>query len=388
MTSRLYYADSYLTEFTARPVSIDGTRVYLDRTAFYPTSGGQRHDLGALGGVQIVDVVDEEARVAHVLASAPTFAANDEIIGTLDWPRRFDSMQQHTGQHLLSAIFEDAFGYKTESVHFGDESATLDLDTEMVPAERLIEAERCANQAVLDHHAVTVVFENAATAAGLRKPSERDGEIRVVSIDGLDRSACGGTHVRSTAEIGPVLVRRAERYKKSCRVEFLCGWRALKSVRADHEALSRMAASMSAAIEELPALVSSQAEKLRAAEAERRKLGDALARHKARDLYDATEPDGSGVRRLLDRSSSMDELRALAHEVSRLHAAVFVGTVASPPAVVFAASEDTGVNAGAVLKAALAERGGRGGGSPRIAQGTVPTTDALEALVLQLAPKS
>ena len=384
MTRRLYYADSYQTDFTATVLSVDGHRVYLDSTSFYPTGGGQPHDVGEIGGERVVDVIDEQSRIAHVLVAPAPFSPNVEVRGAVDWRRRFDHMQQHTGQHLLSALFEEGFGHRTVSVHFGDESSTLDLDTETLPRDCVVEVQRRANQAVLENRTVTVAFEDAGRAAGLRKPPERDGEIRVVTIDGLDRSACGGTHVRSTGEIGPVMIRRVEKYKRLSRVEFLCGWRALDRSRADLDALTRMAASMSAATDELPSLVETQAQKLRAADSELRKLGEVVAGLRARELYNAAVPDGAGLRRLVDRSSPMDELRAIAQAASRLTRALFVGAMASPPAVVLAAAEDSGVNAGAVLKAALDRHGGRGGGSARVAQGTVGDVAALEALVSEL----
>jgi alanyl-tRNA synthetase len=384
MTERLYYTDSYLTEFTARVASVDGTRVYLDRTALYPTSGGQPHDLGTLGGAQVVDVVDEDMRIAHVLASAPTYASGEQVQGLVDWRRRFDYMQQHTGQHLLSAIFEDVAGCKTVSVHFGEGASTLDLDTDTLSADRCDEVARRANAAVLENRPVAVTFEDAATAAGLRKAADRVGDLRIVSIDTLDRSACGGTHVRSTGEIGPVVIRRVEKFKKIRRVEFLCGWRALDRARTDLQVLTRMATAMSAAIDDLPALVDSQLTSLRAADSDRRKLAEELAKHRARELHDAAAPDGTGLRRIADRTSAMDELRALAQAMSRLPRTLFVGATASPPSIVFATSEDTGIVAGTVLKAALAAHGGRGGGSPRVAQGTVDDVSALDAVVSTL----
>ena len=231
---------------------------------------------------------------------------------------------------------------------------------------------------------MTVAFEDARSAAGLRKPSDREGEIRIVSIDSLDRSACGGTHVRSTGEIGPVSIRKIEKTKKQVRVEFLCGWRALARARSDFDALTQMASVMTCGIDELPALVTAQAEHARVAEAERRRLGEELAKLRMRERWSATAPGDDGVRRILERSATMDELRALAQAASMLPRTLFAGSVAAPPAVVFAASEDTGVNAGATLKARLTELGGRGGGSPRAAQGTVPDSGALDALLAAL----
>lgn len=384
MTERLYYTDARLTEFTARVLEVAGERVYLDRTAFYPTSGGQPFDTGTLGEARVVDVVDETDRIAHLMDKPVRVSPGDELEGRVDWPRRFDHMQQHTGQHLLSAVFEELFGYRTVSVHFGDESSTLDLDVAALPKERALMAERRANELVFEHRPVTVTFEEASSAKGLRKAVDRTGVIRIVEIAGTDRSACGGTHVHGTGEIGPVVIRRIEKYKQATRVEFLCGNRALVRARADYDALTAMAASLTASIDEVPVLVAAQAVRLKEAETDARKRGEELAVYRARECYDATVPDANGMRRITETAASMDPLRVMAQAVSALSKAIFVGTVAAPPGVVFAASADSDLNAGALLKAALAANGGRGGGSPRVAQGTVADAAALQKVLLTL----
>ena len=387
MTERLYYTDAYLRDFDARIVdrANDGRTIYLDRTAFYPTSGGQPSDAGVLGGIAVTDVVDEGDRIAHVLAS-PAPAA-DTVRGEIDWTRRFDHMQQHTGQHLLSAIFADTFKLETVSVHFGAESSTLDLDTESLSQKTLLAAERLANLAVAEPRAVVVSFEDAATVTGLRKPPPREGELRVVSIDALDRSACGGTHVRSTAEIGSILLRGTERVRKTTRVEFICGLRALRAARANHELISALVLSLGVAPSELLAKTKAQGEELRAAQAARREAASELDGYRARELFHATPPDIAGHRRIIVHrdSGSVEELRSLAQAVVAIGHARFIGTLASPPTIVFATSNSPGgVDAGAVLKTQLAHHGGRGGGNARIAQGTVSTSEALDALVATL----
>lgn len=384
MTQRLYYTDAYTTTFTATVVEVAGDRVYLDRTLFYPTSGGQPHDLGTLGGEPIADVVDEDARIAHITARPSRLTVGQQVTGTIDWGRRHDHMQQHTGQHLLSAVFEDLFGHKTVSVHFSDEYATLDLDVDILSADRTARAERRANELVMEGHLVHVNFEDAATAKGLRKPSDREGEIRVVEIAGVDRSACGGTHVRSTSEIGPVTIRRVEKSKKQVRVEFLCGWRALARARTDFDALQKMATQLTCAVDELPALVANASEAARSADSERRKLAEWLAVYQVREMRAAATSDTDGVVRLHDTTATVDELRARAQAASLERQTIYGGFAGTPPTVVFAASDDSGVNAGAVLKAALTAAGGRGGGSPRVAQGSVPDTDAAMQVVSAL----
>ncbi len=386
MTERLYYTDSYLREFEARVVdrADDGRRIYLDRTAFYPTSGGQPFDTGWLGGVEVRDVAEEDDRIVHLLA-APL--AQDSVRGEVDWVRRFDHMQQHTGQHLLSAVIEDLFGYATVSVHFGRETSTLDLDSESFTAEQAIAAEDRANAVAVENRAVEVSFEDAATAAGLRKATSREGTLRIVTIRDLDRSACGGTHVRATGEIGAILLGRTERVKKQIRLEFLCGGRAVRRARADRELLVRLAGPLSAAPEELPALLDAQRAELKDTAAARRAAEEELDRYRSRELYEAATQGPSGIRTIVVRAEpgGLDRLKSLARSVTALPGAVFIGAIVEPPTALLATSEDSGIDAGTALKRALGEVGGRGGGNQRMAQGSVPAP-ALEAVLRGLEP--
>ena len=384
MTKRLYHDDSYLTAFQAVVLdrADEGRRVYLDRTAFYPTSGGQPHDTGRLAEADVLDVIDEGERVAHVL-SAPV--AGDAVSAEVDWARRFDHMQQHTGQHLLSAVLTDLYGFSTVSVHFGSEASTLDLDVGSISADQVIAAEARANRLAAENRAVSVSFEDAAEASGLRKASERTGSLRIVTIADLDRSACGGTHVRATGEIGVILIRRVERVRKAVRLEFLCGLRAVRRARLDHELLERLAGFYSARPDELPPLVEAQRADLKLVAAARRDVEVELDRFRAVELYDGALTDEAGVRRIVVRqeSGTLERLRGLAQAVAARPKAVFVGALAVPPGLVVAASEDSGRDAAALLKAVLGPAGGRGGGTARLAQGTLPP-EALEAAVLDV----
>ncbi|MEO7084851.1 MAG: DHHA1 domain-containing protein [Gemmatimonadaceae bacterium] len=389
MTNRIYYTDAYRAEFTASVVGVsaDGLTVYVDETAFYPTSGGQPHDLGTLGGVQVVDVIDEDSRIGHVLAAK--LGAAGTVNGVVDWTRRYDNMQQHTGQHLLSAVFEDLFGFKTVSVHFGDEYSTVDVETDSLSRAKLVAAEERANAIVGEARPVTITVEDAATAIGLRKASGRDGTLRVVNIEGVDRSACGGTHVRTTAELGPVMIRSVEKIRKATRVEFVCGTRALRRARNDFEALTHVATSLSASIEDAAPLVAASQERAKEAENAKRKLERDLAGFRARARYDAATPDASGFRTIVVRDAgSIGEIRDLAQASLALPKTVVVGALTTPPSVLFAASEDSGVDAGKVLKERLAAVGGRGGGSPRIAQGSVPDAAMIDSLIHRLVNRA
>jgi alanyl-tRNA synthetase len=388
MTDRLYYQDSYLTEFRARVVDVspDHKRIYLDRTAFYPTSGGQPFDTGQLGGLNVVEVIDEGDRIAHVLGAPliQTEATRGEVDGRIDLGRRFDHMQQHTGQHLLSAVLLEMFGAATVSFHLGAEACTIDVDRVLEP-DQLRHAERRANEIVFENRPVTVSFQHSSQDLGLRKPTEREGEVRIVSIDGLDRSACGGTHVRATGEIGPILLRKLDRIRGHQRIEFLCGRRAVARARADFEALSQIARVFSAPLDDVPAMVEAQRDKFQEADRIRRRLATELAQASGRALYAEMPPGTDGVRRLLRRVDSLtEESRAEAQSFTAAGPAVFLAPVENPPSILLAASQGSGVHAGDLLKGLLTAAGGRGGGNATLAQGSLPSKEALDQLVLTL----
>jgi alanyl-tRNA synthetase len=389
MTERLYYRDATLRTFSARLVEIadEGRKVYLDRTAFYPTSGGQPHDLGVLEGERVVDVVDEEDRVVHILAAPLKATTGSEVSGEIDWARRHDHMQQHTGQHLLSAVLDDLLGLRTVSVHFGAETSTLDVANasatgNLLPAETLANVESRANALVSEARTVQVTFEDSAQAIGLRKASDRDGVLRIVTIEGLDRSACGGTHVARTSEIGPILLRRQEKVRQGLRIEFVCGERALRRARRDLELLGQVARAFSGSIDDVATLVEGQASQLKELQSENKRLGESLARYRAVELHNAAVPRPDGLRVVVERmTSGVDSARSLALAFAPLEKAMFVAVSANPPSIMVATSADSGVDAGKVLKPLLENVGGRGGGSARLAQGSVPLVEALEGVV-------
>jgi len=374
MTERLYYDDSYLKRFRARILerSPDGCDVYLDRTAFYPTSGGQPHDTGWIQGVPVVEVADEGERIRHRLARP---VVGDEVDCEVDWDRRFDHMQQHSGQHLLSAVLHQLYNAPTISFHLGREISTIDVGLAALEPERLKEAERRANEIVFENRPIRVSYQEAQAADGLRRASQREGLLRIVEIEGVDRSACGGTHVRQTGEIGCLLVRRTEKIRGHLRIEFLCGRRALARARADYDALAEIARLLSASPDEAPALVAAQQARLVEAEKARLRLALEAAEARGRELYRLTAPDAAGVRRLVRHApagGATDELRAEAQGFTESAAAIFLSTFDEPPSVLLAVSENLNLDAGRLLKAVLAEVGGRGGGNARIAQGSVP----------------
>lgn len=374
-----------MQEFTAHVVetSADGLRVYLDRSAFYPASGGQPFDTGTLDGARVVDVVDEAGRVAHVLDQP---VASKDVVGRIDWARRFDHMQQHTGQHLLSAVLEELFQIPTLSFHMGAEVCTIDIGVPSIETLRLEQAEDRCSEIVREARPVRIGSENAAEVEGLRKSTERTGTLRVVSIEGIDRSACGGTHVRSTAEIGPILIRGSEKIRGNVRLEFVCGNRALRQARADFRTVQDVSRLLSVPADRAPAVLAAQLDRAKALEKSAQKLAVELAQREGRELWSATEPEASGLRRYVHRGAMDDAIRVRAQAFVSQGKAVFVAVSPETAAFLLAASEDSGIHAGNRIKVAVTASGGRGGGNATLAQGSLPdgsNVEAVMALLLQ-----
>jgi len=377
MTERLYYQDCYLRTFTARVIETadEGRRVYLNRTAFYPTSGGQPFDLGTLAGVAIREVIDEDVRIGHLL-EAPLGAAT-EVAGVIDWDRRYDHMQQHTGQHLLSAALEELFAIRTVSFHLGSEASTIDVEAPALTAKQLERVEdRCA-EIIAESRPVQITFEDAASDLELRKASTRTGTLRIVSIHGLDRSACGGTHVRTAAEIGMVLTGKLEKIRGITRVEFVCGKRALRRAQSDNRLVASIGRALSVPAEQTPDLIAGLIEKNKSLEKTGQRLATELARREGQDLYTAASPGADGIRFTTQRGSIDDAMRARAQAFVAGQKSVFLAVCDQPPSLLLAASADSGVHAGERIKAAVTASGGRGGGNQQLAQGSVPDGAAL-----------
>ena len=375
MSNRLYYSDSYLREFDATVTACgpagDRFAVTLDATAFYPTSGGQPHDVGTLGGRAVVDVVDEDdGRLVHLIDGP--LEAGQRVRGDIDWTRRFDHMQQHTGQHVLSAAFETTCQARTESFHLGTSSATIDLHRQVSPAE-IAAAEADANRVVWEDREVRVRFVTAEEAATLplRKESGRAGTLRLVDVTDYDLSACGGTHVARTGGVGLVSVTGWEKFKGGTRVEFRCGGRALAQLREWRDAFGAANRVLSVgAVELAPAIERLQGEN-KALGRTVRTLQEQLAVHVAADLVARVPRTGDRVTvvEALEgwEASGLKAVAAAVAATPGACAAVFSST--TPMLVVVARAADVPVDAGAVLKALTAEFGGKGGGKPDMAQG-------------------
>ncbi|MGA7623116.1 MAG: DHHA1 domain-containing protein [Candidatus Acidiferrales bacterium] len=394
LTDRLYYHDSFLREFDATVTSCEQEagrwKVILDKTAFYPTSGGQPHDLGKLGEASVVEVIEEaataesgtEKKVVHYTSAEVPLGP---VHGVIDWARRIDHMQQHSAQHLLSAAFIELFGFKTISFHLGKEISTIDLETSAVVARHLDEAERRTNEIIFEDRPVVIRFGTAQelSDAGVRKKVEREGILRAIEIEGFDRQPCGGTHLARTGQAGLALIRKLERRRDLSRVEYVAGYRALAAARSDFAALTNVASQLSCALAEVPAGVSKilserreqfsaskhMAERLATLEAQRLLQGSSESRPES-----VTDADGGEARVV---ATSVPEATAaylglLAARLAATASVVALLVASGSGQVVFAQSKGLHSDLGAILRECLRQFGGKGGGSKDYAQGNLP----------------
>lgn len=374
MTDRLYYNERDLCEFDGTVVRAearaDHAAVWLDRTAFYPTSGGQPFDAGTLGGAPVVDVSDDEAGdVVHLVAGSVPIVGT-VLRGQIDWTRRFDHMQQHTAQHLLSAVLEHAHGARTLSFHLGRESSTIDLDRELGAGE-LADAERRANEVIWRNSPVVIRYANEddARALPLRKESDRTGTLRLVEIGGVDLSACGGTHVATTGALGLLAIVSSERFKGGQRLEFLSGARSLRrfqqlrdTSQAAVRLLSVLPAELPDAIGRLQTDLKTQVRALATTQA-------ALARHDALAMLSDAVPGVHGrlVARVLEGDAA--RLKAVASTIAGQPGYMAVLVSSSTPALALVArAADLSVRCDQVVAALVRAFNGKGGGKPDLAQ--------------------
>ena len=376
MTDRLYYADSYARRFTGRVIETtregDRPAVVLDRSAFYPTSGGQPHDTGRLGSARVEDVTTREgdSAVLHVL-SAPL--EGDAVEGDIDWARRFDHMQQHSGQHILSQAFLRTMGAETIGFHLGAGMVSIDLSGPDLAEGRVAEAEALANQIAGSNAAVRAWFPEPGelTRLALRKLPDVAGPVRVVAIGDFDVSACGGTHVAATGEVGHIAVQQVERLKRGARIQFLCGHRA----QADYARKSGIVRQLATALTCSPEELSGSVHRLHSAlQDARRQL--AAVRERELDAEAALMLRGSiqrGAIRVVRagwEQRAIEEVKGLALRITSSPGVVGLFGVGGPKAqLLFARSEETATDLEPVFRKALELLGGGKGGGGRMLQG-------------------
>ena len=374
MTERLYYTDPYLTQFDATVLRVERHEgrpaAVLDRTAFYPTSGGQPFDIGRLAGIAVVDVIDrDDGAILHVLEGEIGAGA---VHGEIDWRRRFEHMQQHTGQHVLSAAFDRLANARTESFHLGSASSTIDLNRVVSTAD-IDRVEGEANRIVWEDRPVDIRFVDAGDAASLplRKEPARSGKLRIVEVQDFDVSACGGTHVSRTGAIGSIVVRSTEKFRGGTRVEFLCGVRALRGYREFRSAIDGSIRLLSVLPSELPGGLERLQSEVRDAKRSIKDLQMRLAKFEADALAARAEQMGN-ANAVIAALEGWDQqgLKTIASAIasrSRFVAVLF--SIPAPSAVVIARAADLDIDSGTLLRKLTERFGGKGGGRADLAQG-------------------
>ncbi len=353
----------------------------LDQTAFYPTSGGQPSDRGGLNGVPVVgvEVRETDGAVVHILAEP---LSDDEVTGEIDWPRRFDHMQQHTGQHLLSAACEQLLDADTVSFHLGAEVSTIDLNVPRLARQHLEEVEDLVNRVIWEDWPVRSYFVRPEDVASLplRRPPQVEGPIRLVEVAGrdgdrpFDLNPCGGTHVARTGEIGLLKILRLDYRGEETRVEFVCGGRALRDYRRKDETLATLAASLTVGYWELPEAVARLQEEIKTARRQARALREQLVEAEAGRLFQAAAPIGA-LRAVwaVEEGWEMADLRALAQKVvAHPNTVALLASLGERVHLCVACAEGVPTDATALLRTVAEPLEGKGGGQPRFAQGSAP----------------
>jgi alanyl-tRNA synthetase len=408
-TKRLYYDDAFAQEFSAQVLSceLEGTaapenpegplpgalwRVKLDRTAFYPTSGGQPHDTGRLGDARVVDVLDEQEEVIHVADKPIEIGA---VKGSIDWNRRFDHMQQHTGQHVLSAVFHSKFSLPTVSFHLGADVCTIDVRGQEPTQEILAAAMAAANDVVYADRMVNVKYGSAEelTAAGVRKTVERSGTLRAIEIETLELQPCGGTHVQRTGQIGMIFVRGVSRIRQDWRVEFSCGRRAELLAREDFATLravaERLNCSPQEAVSAAERVVMERDAHFKSARASMQRLAQIDARAAVHQIEIGA--DGLRVVAKLFADDPPEYVQAFAREVAQAENTVALVVRSGCGHIVFSQHPSAKKDMSALLAAALKQVAGKGGGSRDSARGRLANpqraSEFLAIAVAALRPK-
>jgi alanyl-tRNA synthetase len=389
-TRRLYYDDPFLRTFEAQVKSCEPTlaeqspawAVTLDQSAFYPTSGGQPFDTGKIANRPVIDVSDDGDEVLHILREPVDIG---RVVGCVDWDRRFDHMQQHTGQHLLSAILQERFGLPTISFHLGSVTSTIDVRGREPGPEILEGAERAANAVIFEDRPVTVRYGTAPELAevGVRKEVEREGILRAIEIEGIDLQPCGGTHVNRTGQLGLVLIRGLSKIRQDWRLEFVCGGRAERTARADRGTVRRASELLKCAEEELTASVERLQKERETQFKSLRATSERMAQAEARLILQHVSASGDGLRivgRVLQGVEPI-YLAAFATQIAQCEGAVGLLARRECGHVVFAQHPLVGKDMNALLKKTLERFGGKGGGTRDFARGALAKPEDADAAI-------
>lgn len=395
-TERLYYSDSHLIEFEARVTDkserVSGwTAVTLDRTAFYPTGGGQPSDTGTLDGARVLECIDaEDDGVLHVIQGrAPEIGAS--VKGRIDWARRLDHIQQHTGQHILSQAFVTLFNAPTRGFRVMHDSCEIDVEIANPTNELIERAVELANNVIWEDRQITIntVTPEEAAQLPLRKESSRHGELRLIEIEGFDLTPCGGTHAFRTGEVGLIAVSSWERAKGLTRIEFVAGGRALTDYRRANKTARTVAGLFSAGRDDAAKLAAHMLEENKELHRRIRTLEEVVARVEADELIAAISPNPAGirvVRRIFDDRDA-ESLKHLAQALISHSKTIALLAAREKDAarLVFAKSADADGDMNALMREACVMIEGRGGGKPDMAQGGGKNVEKLEEAIAAAA---
>jgi alanyl-tRNA synthetase len=393
VTERLYYSDSHLIEFEARVVDVTDrvsgwTAVVLDRTAFYPTGGGQPSDTGTLNGARVVECIDDgDKGVLHVVQGAAP-SRDDVVKGRVDWSRRLDHMQQHTGQHILSQAFVTLFNAPTRSFRVMDESCEIDVELSNPTTDIIERAVELANNVIWEDRTITIrnVTSDEAANLPLRKESARDGDLRLIEIEGFDLTPCGGTHAYRSGEVGMIAARSWERAKGLTRIEFVAGMRALADYRRANKSARDVAALFSTGRDDAPQVAAQMVEAQKELNRRIRTLEEMAAEVEATNLLSSAS---GGVVSHIFEGRDAESLKKLAHAlIAHPQTIALLGSRDKDTArLVFARSLDAVGDMSALMREACAMLEGRGGGKPEIAQGGGKRVELLDDVVNHIVKK-
>jgi alanyl-tRNA synthetase len=369
-TERLYFKDPYQIEFEARVIerTLHGGKpaLVLDQTCFYPEGGGQPADGGTLNGRQVIAVLEEKDEILHVVEEEVT---SDKVKGRIDWNRRFDHMQQHAGQHVLSQCFVQLFGAETRSFHLGEKVSTLEIDKREITEKEVERLEQLANTIVFENREIKsqLIREDEIQKVPLRRPPKKEGVIRVVEVSDFDYSACGGTHPRRTGEIGVVKILKWDRIRNNIRFEFICGGRALRDYIQKHKDIRQLSNQLTVDENEVAASVEKLISELKAQKSRARKMEESLIQYEAENLIQEAQ---SKVIRKIFMERTRDEIRRLALAViKRGEFIVLFGLKGEEHAHVFLArSDDFELDLRELVPVVSSLIKGKGGGRPSLVE--------------------
>jgi len=386
---RLYYEDSYLKEFRAKvlkKIKIDNQpAVVLDETAFYPTSGGQPYDKGVIQDVPVVEVVEEGDEIIHILKKELKEKINSEVVGKIDWKRRFDHMQQHLGQHILSGALIKLWNAETVSFHLGEEVCTLDIAKEKLTEEEAKKAEECANEIIFGNRPVKRYFvkgEEELKRLNLRKIPEKTGKIRIIEVKNFDFSACGGTHCRATGEVGMIKITKWEKRGEKIRLEFVCGRRAWKDYFWKNEVIKNISNKLTIKDSELGEAIDRMLEERKESWKELKEFKEKLQEYEAKRLIDESSLRGNRIRIInkVFEEKNFQEVRGLVQKIINLDDSVVVlfGVKSDGTKILFACSRALKYDMNGLTREAAKFIEGQGGGAPNFAQAGGRKSEGIE----------